>query len=72
MTELSEANTAPKRLTVGEEFIAWAEQYWNLKGNYEQTTKDPAERGGESCPYDFVKKTFTQKIDDLIKDRMAL
>lgn len=62
----------PKRLTVGEEFIAWAETYWRLKEHYEGTTKDPAEKGGESCPYDYVKKTFTQKIDELIKHRMAL
>lgn len=62
----------PMRLTVGEEFIAWAETYWQLKEKYEETTKDPAERSGESCPYDYVKKTFTQKIDELIKHRMAL
>jgi len=68
--EITCASEAPKKLTVGEEFVNWAEQYWRLKQNYEQ--KDTTEQGGESCPYDYVKTTFIQKIDGLIKDRMAL
>jgi len=72
LTQISEGNTAPKKLTVGEEFTAWAEQYWRLKERYEETTKDPGEKGGEACPYSYVKAVFIEKIDALIADRLAL
>lgn len=45
--------------TIGQEFVDWAEQYWGLKRKYET----PDEEGGESCPYDYVKKVFASKID---------
>jgi len=56
----------PKKLSVGEEFIEWAEQYWGLKRKYDM----PAEEGSESCPYSYVKETFINKINSIIKDRL--
>jgi hypothetical protein len=62
--ELSEA---PKKLTVGEEFVEWAEQGWGLKRKY----ASPEAEGSESCPYSYVKETFINKIDTIIKDRLC-
>lgn len=53
-------------LTIGEEFIKWSEQNWQLKENYDK----PEEEGSESCPYDYVKNIFIQKIDEIIKNRL--
>ena len=71
MDEISEPNAPLKRMTIGEEFIAWAEQYWALEKKYtESETIDPSKRGRESCPYSLVKSAFSQHIDDLIKHRL--
>jgi hypothetical protein len=53
-------------LTIGEEFINWSEQNWQLKEQYDK----PEEEGSESCPYDYVKNIFIQKIDEIIKNRL--
>ena len=61
------APTEPEvKLTVGQEFVNWAEQYWGLKINYDK----PADEGSESCPYSYVKETFINKINSIIKDRL--
>ena len=68
MSKISgELSEGPKKLTVGEEFVNWAEQYWNLKQNYDI----PEKEGSESCPYSYVKETFINKIDTIIKDRLC-
>lgn len=53
--------------TIGQEFVDWAEQYWGLKRKYDA----PGEENSESCPYDYVKKTFASKIDEIIASRIA-
>lgn len=59
--------TPPKEeLSVGQEFVNWAEQYWRLKEHYTV----PEEEGSESCPYDYVKNIFIHKIDEIIKKRL--
>ena len=64
---LGEPPTEPeKKLTVGEEFIEWAEEYWGLKSNYDK----PAVEGSESCPYRYVKDIFINKIDEIIRKRL--
>jgi len=60
-------NEEPEKLTVGKEFTAWAERYWGLKRKYEV-----AEQGGESCPYDFVREAFVNKINEIVKERLSL
>jgi hypothetical protein len=53
--------------TIGEEFVEWAEQYWALKKKYE----DKEQLGSESCPYDYVKSAFAEKIDEIIQSRIS-
>ena len=60
--ELSES---PKKLSVGEEFIQWAEQGWGLKQKYEITDED-----SEHCDYEYMRNIFINKIDNIIKDRL--
>jgi len=72
MSELVSEPTAYKKpvMSVGEEFIAWAEQYWNLEQQYSETTKNPAEKGGENCPYKVVRQAFVNKINETIGQRI--
>jgi len=63
---ISQLEESVKKLSVGEEFVNWAEQYWRLKENYTEKEKE----GSESCPYSVVKDIFIQKIDKIIKDRV--
>ena len=55
-------------LTIGEEFVNWAEQYWGLKIHYEQ----PIDQDTENIKYEYVKDIFSYKINQLIKDRLSL
>jgi len=55
-----------KKLTVGEEFVEWAEKYWHLKRNYDLPNKD----GEEDCLYELIRNIFIDKIDSIIKDRL--
>ena len=57
-------------MSIGEEFIAWAEQYWRIEELFNNTVKDPGVKGGENCPYSAVKSAFTIKINELIADRV--
>lgn len=69
MLQASE-DSKPRILSVGEEFVAWAETYWHLEQKFDDTNKNPAERGGENCPYKVVKNIFIKQIDDIIKQRL--
>lgn len=72
MSELiSEPNAYQKPvMSVGEEFVAWAEQYWNLEKQFSETTKNPAEKGGENCPYKIVRQSFVNHINQIISNRI--
>lgn len=63
---------APKKITVGDEFIDWAEKYYKLKELYEQEDLKSKENNNESCPYEFVKNTFIYKINELIKNKLSI
>lgn len=54
-------------MSVGEEFLAWAETYWLIDKKYE-VSKEP--QTSESCSYDIVKKAFVDQINDIIKSRV--
>ena len=56
-----------KQLTVGEEFIEFAEKHWLLDKMVLKSTE-----GSESCNYDYMRDVFIQKIDSILKDRLAL
>jgi len=69
MSEISRGlePTEPEiKLTVGQEFVNWAEHHWGLKNHYTITE----EEGSESCPYDYIKNIFIHKIDEIIKKRL--
>ena len=57
-------------MSIGDEFIAWAEQYWHIDELFENKCKTPSEKGGEVCPYSAVKPIFIKKINDLIEERV--
>lgn len=64
-----EGNCEPviEKLSVGEEFVEWAEQYWGLKRAYSQENNE-----GESSSYNYMRKLFGEKINELIKDKLWL
>jgi len=57
-------------MSIGDEFVAWAETYWHLDELFNGSVKNPAEKGGEVCPYSAVKPIFIKKINDLIEERV--
>jgi hypothetical protein len=57
-------------MSIGEEFVSWAEQYWLIDKLFEGTVKNPSEKGGEVCPYSVVKPIFIEKINSLIEERV--
>ena len=70
MSELSQSQGYKKPImSIGDEFIAWAEQYWRLDKLFDGTVKNPGEKKGELCPYSAVKPIFIKKINDLIEER---
>jgi len=55
----------PKVENVGEAFMGWAEQYWALeKVITKGMTNDD---NNESCPYDYTRQVFVNKINELSK-----
>jgi hypothetical protein len=53
-------------ISVGEEFIGWAEKFWALERCY----SDIAEEKRESCPYPAIREIFVKKINDILLDRL--
>lgn len=70
-TELSQPQGYKKPvMSTGEEFIAWAEQYWLLKEKYGQHINSQYPVGEEQCPYDVVRKAFIDQINSIISKRV--
>lgn len=58
-------------MSVGEEFIAWAEQYWRIDELLDLSTKDPSIKGAqENCPYSAMRPIFIEKINKIIQKRI--
>lgn len=55
-------------MSVGTEFMAWAETYWSIKEKYNQTS-DPQDKS-ETLSYEFVKQAFIKQIDLIISERI--
>lgn len=55
-------------VSVGREFIEWAEQYWNLDKMAKIENLDTFD--GEVCDYGYMRNIFIQKIDAIIKQRL--
>lgn len=66
---IGDSTSTPKQEEVidniGEAFIEWAEKYWGFKRHYTQEPNDNC----ESAPYEFVKEAFTNKINELIRNK---
>ena len=52
--------------SVGEEFMNWAEKYWNMEKISETTNSE----NEESCDYDIIRNIFINKINEIIKKRL--
>lgn len=72
MSELMSEPMAYKKpvMSVGDEFVAWAETYWRLEELYSKSCKNPAEKGGETCPYSTVRQAFANHINQIISKRI--
>lgn len=57
-------------MSVGEEFMAWAESGWGLDEHLDGKVKNPSEKGGEYAPYSVIKPIFIDKINSLIRERV--
>jgi hypothetical protein len=57
-----------QNLTVGQEFIEWAEQYWLLDKLVK--IENPDEFAGEKCDYNYMRNIFIEKINAIIKQRL--
>ncbi len=56
--------------SIGDEFIGWAEKYWQFK---EMVQIDhPDSFAGEVCDYKYIRKVFVGKINDLIKQKLGV
>jgi len=55
-------------LSVGQEFIEWAEKYWRL--NDLVKIEDPDKFNDEVCDYKYMRNIFIQKINSIIKERL--
>lgn len=58
-----------KKISVGEEFMEFAEKYYGIKGLYNKEILLVTD--SESCPYDSVKDVFIKKIDQIIQERLS-
>jgi hypothetical protein len=65
MDNLTTGELPKKSLTIGEEFIDWAEKYWHL-----DRIHDNGSSHSESVSWDHVRKIFIKKIDGLISERL--
>lgn len=70
MSILSGGVEIKEPITIGKEFIEWAEQYWKIDELLQM--KDPDTFAGEVCDYNYMREIFIKKIDAIIKDRLEL
>ncbi len=61
--------TVKEPISVGQEFIEWAEKYWGLDKLINPENTD--EFNGESCDYSYIRTVFVEKINGIIKDRIG-
>lgn len=71
MNEICSPNDVPKKISIGEEFIEFAEQYYQMEKLYKQEYETPKQMR-ESCPYSFIRNLFIKKINKLISDKLGI
>jgi hypothetical protein len=64
-----EPQETPKVENVGEAFISWAEQNWGLK-KLITAGLNASNGGSETCPYEYVREIFVNKINKLSKNKV--
>jgi hypothetical protein len=62
--------TVKEPISVGHEFIEWAEKYWHIDELLK--IEDPDKFAGEICDYRYMRNIFVEKINGIIKDRIGL
>lgn len=60
-------NPAKPVLSVGEEFMNWAENSWALKDKYSTPAGEC-----ESAPYSLIRQVFIEKINKIIGERINI
>lgn len=68
MDMLEPGTEIKEKITVGQEFIEWAEKYWHLDKLVK--IEDPDEFGGEICDYKYMRNVFIEKINCIINERL--
>jgi len=59
--------------SVGEEFMEWAEKYWNIEKISEPTNSKNdclLDDNEECCDYNHIRNIFIDKINKIIKNRL--
>lgn len=57
-----------EKITVGQEFIDWAEKYWQLDKLIK--VENPDTFNQEVCDYQYMRKIFVEKINSIIQTRL--
>lgn len=68
VNQISDGSEIKEKPSVGQEFIEWAEKYWNLDKLI--NIDNPDEFNGEKCDYNYMRGIFIEKINGIIKDRL--
>ena len=56
-------------ISVGEEFIQFAENYWSIEDRYSMANYNP---NHENIDWEVVRPIFVSKINQIIKDRLKI
>ena len=62
--------TVKEPVSVGQEFIEWAEKYWHIDKLINPETTDHF--NSETCDYKYMRNIFVDKINSIIKDRIGM
>lgn len=57
-----------EKISVGKEFMEWAEKYWLLDKLVNPEKSDNS--SGETCDYNYMREIFIEKINGIIKERL--
>ena len=67
------SNVEPEtKISIGEEFVQWAEKSWNLRKAYNIMNSNTDVYNNERTTFDQVKPYLVDKINSLIKERLNI
>lgn len=70
MENNKEGQSINELLSVGQEFIEWAEKYWHIQKLLK--IENPDIFNGKVCDYNYMRKVFMDKINSIIIDRVGI